>query len=152
MKTQRKKPVTFSQSLFDEMMEDLMLGHPLHDICSGTHRPTLRSFYRWLYKKPALLPRYRHARDLSADSLEAKILSHLATLPDKADTATVNLFKLQFDTLRWLMARRAPKRYGERQTVEHTGQEGGPLHTIQRVIIDPSTPPPDNKTDTLMKG
>lgn len=136
----RKRPITFSQKLFDEMMEDLMLGRPLHDICSGTQRPTLRSFYRWLHKNPDLLPRYLQARDLSADSLESTILSHITAMPDKADTATVNLFKLRFDMLRWVMARRAPKRYGERQTVEHTGQDGGPVHTIQRLIIDPAAP------------
>lgn len=138
--TSRKKPVSFSQKLFDEMMEDLMLGRPLHEICSGTRRPTLRSFYRWLHKNPALLPLYRQARDLSADSLESTILSHITAMPDKADTATVNLFRLRFDMLRWVMARRAPKRYGERQTVEHTGQDGGPVHTIQRLIIDPAPP------------
>lgn len=136
--TGRKKPVTFSKTLFDAMMEDLMLGHPLHDICSGPQRPTLRSFYRWLQKNPALLPRYRQARELSADSLESTILSHISAMPEKADTATVNFFKLRFDMLRWVMARRAPKRYGERQTVEHTGQDGGPIHTIQRLIIDPA--------------
>ncbi len=145
----RKRPITFSQKLFDEMMEDLMLGRPLHDICSGTQRPTLRSFYRWLHKNPDLLPRYLQARDFSADSLESTILSHITAMPDKADTATVNLFKLRFDMLRWVMARRAPKRYGERQTVEHTGQDGGPVHTIQRLIIDPAAPgttQPDTQT------
>lgn len=144
----RKRPVIFSQKLFDDMMEDLMLGRPLHDICTGSQRPALRSFYRWLQKNPALLPRYRQARELSADSLESTILSHIATMPEKADNATVNLFKLRFDMLRWVMARRAPKRYGERQTVEHTGQNGGPLHSIQRLIIDPAAPsttPPEQQ-------
>ncbi|WP_182081535.1 terminase small subunit-like protein [Bombella favorum] len=144
----RKRPVIFSQKLFDDMMEDLMLGRPLHDICTGSQRPALRSFYRWLQKNPALLPRYRQARELSADSLESTILSHIATMPEKADNATVNLFKLRFDMLRWVMARRAPKRYGERQTVEHTGQDGGPLHSIQRLIIDPAAPsttPPEQQ-------
>ena len=144
--TPRKKPVSFSQKLFDEMMEDLMLGTPLHDICSGAQRPTLRSFYRWLQKHPALLPRYRRARELSADSLESTILSHIRAMPEKADAATVSLHKLRFDMLRWVMARRAPKRYGDRQTVEHAGHDGGPIHTIQRLIIDPAAPgtmPPD---------
>lgn len=142
MKTPRKKPIHFSQKLFDEMMEELMLGYPLSQICSGDKRPTLRSFYRWLYKNPALLSPYRHARDISADSLEGNIL----TLINTTTTTNVSLCKLRFEMLRWIMARRAPKRYGEKQTIEHTGHEGGPLTEIRRIIIDPSTktsPSPD---------
>jgi hypothetical protein len=35
--------------------------------------------------------------------------------------------RLRVDTRKWLMARMAPKKYGDKITQEHTGAEGGPL-------------------------
>ena len=35
--------------------------------------------------------------------------------------------KLRVDTIKWLASKIAPRLYGERQTMEHTGDGGGPL-------------------------
>lgn len=36
------------------------------------------------------------------------------------------------------MARRAPKRYGDKQQLEHSGPDGGPVQEIRRIIVDPT--------------
>lgn len=132
-KTAKKKPVQFSQSLFDQMMVDVMEGKTIREICSGPTRPSMEGFYSWVARMPERAEQYTRAREISSDGFEADILS-LVRVTDP-ETATAN--KARFEMLRWIMARRAPKRYGDKQTLEHTGEGGGPVQEIRRVIVDP---------------
>jgi len=60
---------------------------------------------------------YARARDIAADLLEADILTRAsAVTPDSAPADRVAI-----DALKWVAARRSPKRYSERIIQEHSG-------------------------------
>lgn len=42
-----------------------------------------------------------------------------------------------FEMLRWVMARRARKRYCGKQKLEHSGLDGAPITEIRHTIVDP---------------
>jgi hypothetical protein len=49
--------------------------------------------------------------------------------------------RLRVDTRKWLMARMAPKKYGDKVTQEHVGDPEKPVHTVARIerVIVPAT-------------
>lgn len=66
---------------------------------------------------------YARARDLAADLLEADIYTAAeACTPESAAADRVKI-----DALKWIAARRAPKRYSEKLLQEVSGPDGGPV-------------------------
>ncbi len=43
--------------------------------------------------------------------------------------------KLRVDTRKWAMSKMAPKKYGERVAMEHSGPDGGPIVPVLNVTI-----------------
>ncbi|WP_156809322.1 terminase small subunit-like protein [Saccharibacter floricola] len=125
--------MSFSQTLFDEMMVEIMLGKKVREICSGVKRPSKDTFFRWIGKDTALSDQYARAREHATDGFEDDILDLIERT--NPENATAN--KTKFEMLRWMMARRAPKRYGDKQQLEHSGPDGGPITEIRHTIVDP---------------
>lgn len=128
-----KAPVHFSQALFDEMLVEVMEGRTIREICSGPNRPAMKTFYEWVAADAERGKQYARARDVSSDGFEADILSLARST--NPDNATAN--KAAFEMLRWVASKRAPRRYGDKQTLEHTGEGGGPVQEIRRIIVRP---------------
>lgn len=129
----RKEPVRFSQSLFNEMLVEVMEGLTIREICSGPKRPAMKTFYEWVAENPELGKQYARAREISSDGFEADILFLARSI--NPDNATAS--KSAFEMLRWVASKRAPRRYGDKQTLEHTGEGGGPVQEIRRIIVRP---------------
>lgn len=64
---------------------------------------------RWLDKFPEFRDQYTRARDLLTEYWANEIVD----IADE-DDADVNRSRLRVDTRKWLMARMAPKKYGDR--------------------------------------
>lgn len=71
---------------------------------------------------------YARARDAAADIFEADIYTAAeACTPESAASDRVKI-----DALKWIAARRAPKRYSEKLMQEVSGPEGGPIqHSVE---------------------
>lgn len=41
----------------------------------------------------------------------------------------INRARLRVDTRKWLLSKLRPTEYGEKQAIEHTGKDGGPIAT-----------------------
>ena len=96
--------------------------------------PHLRTVYRWLETLEAFAAAYDRARQVRADTWEgeiAEIADDTAqdfidkTKPDGEtyrafDAEHVQRSKLRIDARKWLMAKAAPKRFGEHLTVDQT--------------------------------
>lgn len=68
---------------------------------------------------------YARARDLAADLFEADIYTAAeACTPESAAADRVKI-----DALKWIAARRAPKRYSEKLLQEVSGPDGGPVQS-----------------------
>lgn len=91
-----------------------------------------------LRASPALASRYARARVLAAEAFEDRLLQEVHSISGE-DTAAM---RLRIDTLKWIMSKRAPARYGEKAggdvpTDPTTPQPDGRPRTIRRVIVDP---------------
>jgi len=92
---------------------------------------------RWLAAHAEFRDQYAHAREAQADYWAEEIVEIADdgsndTYTDKdgnkrTDQEVIARSRLRVDTRKWLMARMAPKKYGDKITQEHTGQDGGPL-------------------------
>lgn len=73
--------------------------------------------------KPEHLEQYTRARESAADIFETDIIE--AAMCASPDSAAADRVKI--DALKWVAARRAPKKYGERVQNIHTGEDGGAI-------------------------
>lgn len=80
------------------------------------------SIIAWLTDTPERTEQYARARDAAADLFESEIIEvAMAVSPESAPSDRVKI-----DALKWVAARRAPKRYSERlqQQIDHTSSDG----------------------------
>lgn len=138
---------TYNPAKADEIVERLAEGEPLRQICRDEHMPKWRTVYDWLDAHPDFATRFAHARALGFDALAEESL-------DIADDGTndwiereskrtgqtyialneeaVSRSKLRIETRLKLLAKWDPKRYGERQAIEHSGPSGEPIQIEDR--------------------
>lgn len=148
------RPSSYTQEIADAICEQLMEGISLREICRQNDMPGLTTVHMWLLKHDAFREQYARAREVQADT-------HVDEMIDIADNArndwmirnggddagwrengdSANRAKLRIDTRKWISARMAPKKYGERITQEHTGKDGKDLKLNGPTIILTGAPP-----------
>lgn len=101
-------------------------GESLRRVCDGKNGlPAWRTILEWVAADPALAQQYALACDARADAMAEQIL-------DIADAASgtpeqVQAARLAVDARKWILARMAPRRYGDRVSAEVSGPGGGPV-------------------------
>lgn len=112
-------------------------GHTLRQISTQPGMPTWEHMRHSLRASSALAMRYARARVLAAEAFEDRLLQEVHSINGE-DTAAM---RLRIDTLKWIMSKRAPARYGEKTAgeppAEAPAQSDGRPRTIRRVIVDP---------------
>lgn len=116
------RPTDYNQQLAQEICERLVNGESLRAISRDPAMPDKVTLLRWLNKHEEFRTQYVHARDLQAEGDFDEIEELAAT----ATPETVQVVKLQVDTRKWVLARKAPKKYGDR--VMHAGDSESPLN------------------------
>lgn len=137
-------------------------GTLVQDACreAGITRTTL---FRWCEADATLRNAYAHAREGQAHAIaedavrisdgtddetfaQAQAIDaeagRLVALGDPLarqkiaalESGVIQRAKLRVDTRKWLASKIAPRHYGERQQVEHTGQDGGPVELRVRFL------------------
>ncbi|MFQ1023213.1 terminase small subunit [Avibacterium paragallinarum] len=112
------RPSSFMQEVADDICTLLANGESLRKICDRPGMPSLSMVFRWLNENEQFRDQYARARESQADFLFDEIL-------DIADCATpedVSVAKLRVDSRKWYITKVAPKKYGDKQTVEHSGE------------------------------
>jgi hypothetical protein len=129
------------------------LGESLREICRDEAMPDKSTVMRWLASNQEFRDQYAGAREAQADYYAEEIVeisddgSNDWMLRKQGDDEievenkeVLARSRLRVDTRKWLMARMAPKKYGDKVTQEHVGDPDKPvemLHRIERVIVDP---------------
>ena len=144
------RPSEFTQEIGDEFCGQLIAGRSVRDIFSDEDMPSDRTMYRLLASTETLRPQYARARELQMEAMAEDILeiaddgrNDWMECQGKEDGGwTVNgehiqRSKLRVDARKWLMSKLAPKKYGDKVELEHTGKDGGPIQTVRRVIVEP---------------
>ena len=132
------RPSKYSDGLAEEICGLLAEGQSLAEICRRNDMPARATVYRWLADDDGFRDRYARAREAQADRFADEIL-------EIADDATndwverhqggetirvvdhehIQRSRLRVDARKWLMAKLAPKKYGD--SVALTGGGGGPM-------------------------
>jgi hypothetical protein len=123
-KTPIGRPSDFSQELADEICYRIANGEGLVKICKDEHIPARSTVMRWIFKIPEFQDKYTLAREQQADFYFEEILE-IADGSEKdsyidekgnqrVDHENINRSRLRVDTRKWVIARLAPKKYGDR--------------------------------------
>lgn len=118
----------YSPELVAKILAEIAEGEPVNRVCRKYHVTPGRYNFWVLEDVDGLAARHARARQLQCDAI-AQQITELSEAPvGSKDYAEINRRKLEIDTKKWLLAKLAPRQYGERQTIEHEG--GGVPVTI----------------------
>lgn len=146
--TARKKyarHVEFSQALFDRICARISEGGAIREICAGADMPDRTTFNRWRKKTPELQAQY----DAACIDREEVYFEQIIAIADDSAGDTVDVgngikalnpesvqrSKVRIDARKWVLACMNRKKYGDRVTNEHTGEDGGPVQVVQTVNL-----------------
>jgi transposase-like protein len=107
------RPSTYSLAKAHAICERLSNGESLTAIGRDPDMPCFGTVLAWVRKHPEFADLYAEARQLFADWMfdEARDVAQAST------HATVWSDRLRFDTIRWMTARMAPRKYCERLVI-----------------------------------
>jgi hypothetical protein len=112
------RPSDFSEALADQIVERLGDGESLRSICRGDDMPNKSTVFRWMAVNSEFATKCAHAREALADVR----FEDAWDIADKATPETVQVARLKIDTIKWQTSKLAPKKYGERLELEHSGE------------------------------
>src|SRR5271168_4753610 len=142
------RPSLFTTELGDEICNRIADGESLRAICAEADMPDKATVFRWLLAEQPkdFRNQYIRAREAQADSLVDDILliaddARNDWMKRNGENATgyqengevLRRSALRIDARRWLAGKMAPKKYGDKQQVEHSGPDGGPV-TLEALI------------------
>ncbi len=144
------RPSKFTQALADAICEALAGGDSLRTICLGEDMPDARTVYRWVEKNETFRQQYTRARELQLERWADELVdisddgsNDWMTRQTKngdsesvVDHEHITRSRLRIDTRKWILAKLAPKKYGEFVRTELTGKDGGPIEN--RVVASPA--------------
>lgn len=115
-------PTKYTEKLAIEILSSLGMGNSLAKTCRQENMPSFQSVYTWLKKYPDFLEDYTRAKDDSADANADKI-DEIAEGVLAGEFEPANA-RTAIDAYKWSAAHKKPKKYGDKQQIEHSGQIG----------------------------
>lgn len=161
-----KRPGEFTDEIFQEVCDRMAGGEGLRKICEDPQMPSRQTFLRWIEKDTGRQSQYQAAREALMDWYSEEILAiawddskdtiKREGKPDLCNHEWINRSRLKVDTLKFLMAKLHPKRYGDKLTPEAEAAANINVSweptRIERVIIDPVYPRFDAAGNMLNPG
>ena len=119
--TKRKtgRPSKYSDELAEKICELIASGMSLRAVCSQDSMPSAVTVCKWLSENEEFSKQYARAREEQAVSFADEIISIADSV--EPDSAAVAKAKLQIDSRKWLAAKMAPKKYGDKVEQQITG-------------------------------
>lgn len=138
--TRRPSRVRINREKVERTLDALENGTPLRQALREQGISWAR-WVRWVREDQGLRERYYLVRDAYLDRLAEEVIEIADSAAQAETTAEVHAARLRFDARRWYLSKLAPKRYGDKVAVEHSGAEGGPIrhqheHRLDQEQID----------------
>ncbi|WP_342711523.1 terminase small subunit protein [Bradyrhizobium sp. B124] len=131
------RPSDYSLELAALICDRMAEGESLRTICKADDMPARSTVFLWLAAHKEFSDLYARATDARAHLLAEEILQisddgSNDTYRDSdgnvmTDHDVIARSRLRVDSRKWLAARLAPRKYGDKITQEHTGADGGPI-------------------------
>ena len=124
-----------SEELHDRICLRISEGESLRQICKDADMPSRATVFRWLEHDPIFETKRARASALQGDWLFDE-MSEIedGTLSGKIDPTVA---RVVLSSKQWRAAKLAPKKYGDKTTVENTGPGGGPIQSVGITTSDP---------------
>lgn len=135
------RPSAYTPEIAAEICSRMSSGQSLRQICRDESMPSMSMVMRWAASNEAFREQYRCAREdllehwaediieISDDGSRDYIETDLGdgVVGSKVDHDHIARSKLRVDSRKWLLARLAAKKYGDRISTEVSGPGGGPI-------------------------
>ena len=140
------RPTIFTQEIAATICERLANGESLRRICEDEAMPAKSSVFKWLSNDKEFADQYARAREAQADSWADDIVQISDdgandTYKDeegheRTNHEVVARARLRVDTRKWLMARMAPKKYGDKLDIDQktTHEVGASVADLMKAI------------------
>lgn len=109
----------------DKIADRLVGGESMRQICEDDDMPDRATVLRWMANDDQLAARCARARDMQADAtvddmrdIELRVAD--GTMDPKAGRTVLS-------SMQWRAVKLAPKKYGDKSSLELTGKNGGPV-------------------------
>lgn len=129
----RVRPKPTDLGILEAICDRLAAGEAIRNICKDEAMPRAAEIYVEMYRNEAFRNGIARAREAQQEH-EADFMVEVA---DEATPENVQVAKLRIWARQWRAAKLAPKRYGDKTTVENTGADGGPIQSIGINTTDP---------------
>jgi len=123
------RPSSYSSAAADYICSQLAGGKSLRTICSAGDVPNSSTVQRWLDDREDFRAQYARARLLQAHHYAEEVID----ISDEpvADMVEAQRNRGRIDARKWYASKLAPKDYGDKVDLEHSGQIA-----IKRVVAD----------------
>lgn len=141
----RGNQTKYTLELADKICDMISTGKSLRAACRELGEVSEFCVRNWILDdREGFASQYARAKMAQMAALEDDLIEIADQAPPMtesgaSDSGWVAHQKLQIDTRKWLMSKIAPKKYGEKLDLQHTGADGGAVEIkqITRVIVDP---------------
>lgn len=131
------RPSGYTQEIADVICERLANGESLRRICESEDMPSLSMVMRWLGANAEFREQYARARELQAEFIFDQMADiaddgtndwMASNAPDcegyKFNSEHVSRSKLRIDARKWMLAKMSPRKYGDKQQIDHVSSDG----------------------------
>jgi len=129
------RPSAYSDDLADAICEHIVSGLSIREIGEKPEMPAPSTIWRWAATNQNFQERYARAMEVRAERFAEELLEiaddgtndWMSRQGDDGETIRVldhehvQRSKLRIDSRKWLMAKMAPKKYGDKVNLEHSG-------------------------------
>ena len=120
----------YSDEIADRLCEEIAAGAALYRLCAeNDDLPAERTVYQWLEANASFAQKYTRARERQQDR-EVDRIVEIADTEEDPQRARVRI-----DARKWRASKLAPKKYGDKLDLEHSGQVQ--ISRIEHVIVKP---------------
>lgn len=141
------RPTDYTSELATQICAEIALGYSLRTISKAETMPSVVTMFAWLKKYPEFLKQYELSKEEQADALAEEMLDIAddgtndwmdklnkdgEVIGEQLNTEHVQRSRLRVDTRKWIASKLKPKKYGDRQTLEHEGGDPNKPINMQR--------------------
>jgi hypothetical protein len=129
--TPEVRPAGLTDELIERICEHVAEGASTREIAAMDGMPSVASFNRWLAASEVFREHYARAKAAAMDRMAEEILEIADTAErdtyvdsegnTRVDNEVIARSRLRVDTRKWLMAKLAPKKYGDAVAIKHSG-------------------------------
>lgn len=125
------RPSEFSEAVADEICrliaED---GLSVRAVCKRDEMPARSVVFKWLSQQPQFADQYARAMEERANAIFEEVIEQADECPPDKDAAAA--YRLRIDARKWAAGKLNPKRYGDRQQIDVSGN----IRTLSDEQID----------------